>query len=166
MTTPTAGAIGMAQVRVERGTAGTISLNESAVRSLAGVPSGTISLSNLYNKTGVGSSPPLAVTAFDGIAAGDAPPAVFTATVNPRVTVTGGTTPYSYQWTISIQSDSGFTLASPTAAICSVSHQIGRYGYVGECTLTCVVSDASGKQLEKTGIVASFDFQQKSTIER
>lgn len=52
MTLPASGAISISQVSVELGRASTAttSLGESAVRTLAGVSSGAISLSNLYGK--------------------------------------------------------------------------------------------------------------------
>ena len=52
MTLPT-GTISMSQVNTELGLASTttISLNQTNVRTLAGVPSGTISMSNLQGKS-------------------------------------------------------------------------------------------------------------------
>lgn len=54
MTLQSSGAISLSQVNTELGLSSTaqISLNDSAVRGLAGVASGTISMSNLYGKTG------------------------------------------------------------------------------------------------------------------
>jgi len=53
MTLPVSGAISMSQVDTELGRASnaTVSLGETAVRTLAGVPSGAISMSNLYGKS-------------------------------------------------------------------------------------------------------------------
>lgn len=59
MTLPT-GTISMSQVNTElgRSATATISLNEAAVRGLAGVPSGTISMDNLRGKSAVTFTPP------------------------------------------------------------------------------------------------------------
>jgi hypothetical protein len=53
MTLPVSGAISLNNVNVELGRSGTqiISLGETAVRNLAGVPSGAISMNNLYGKS-------------------------------------------------------------------------------------------------------------------
>lgn len=55
MALPTSGVLTMSAVNTELGRAATtaISLNETAVRTLAGVPSGAISMSNLYGKSSV-----------------------------------------------------------------------------------------------------------------
>lgn len=59
MTLPSSGAISFANVNVELGRASNLllSLGSSPVRDLAGVPSGAISLANLYGKSAVSFSP-------------------------------------------------------------------------------------------------------------
>ena len=61
MTLQSSGAISLGNVNTElgRSATATISLGETAVRTLAGVPSGTISLSNLYGKS---NAPPVTFT--------------------------------------------------------------------------------------------------------
>ena len=48
MPTPSSSTISMADIRTELGTSASISLGDTAVRDLAGVASGSISLSDLY----------------------------------------------------------------------------------------------------------------------
>lgn len=53
MTLPASGAISFNNINVELGQPGTTTanINQSSYRTLAGVPSGTISLSNFYGKS-------------------------------------------------------------------------------------------------------------------
>lgn len=161
MTTPSTGAISLGQVRAENGTPGAVGLNDSMVRALAGIDTGSISLSDLYGKTGA-SGPTPVVVGLDDLASDTVTGVQFQARCYPAVNVSAGTPPYAYQWSITTQSDAGFSLLAATSDICEVRHIVGKYGYVGGCTLTCVVSDSKGQSATKTGIRADFDFQQDS----
>lgn len=88
----------MSQVNTElgRSSSAQISLGESAVRTLAGVASGAIAMSNLRGKSA------MSVSANDvsGSAGGFAQAgSVSTSGSSPNTTVTGGTSPYTYAWT-------------------------------------------------------------------
>ena len=88
----------MSQVNTElgRSSTATISLGESAVRALAGVPSGTISMNNLRGKSALSVS----ASNVSGDNGGFAPSgSVSTAGSPPNTTVTGGTSPFTYSWT-------------------------------------------------------------------
>lgn len=159
MTLPATGSISMAAVRAEIATGGPVSLGADAVRALAGVPAGAISLADLHGKSGAATASMTAV-ASDDIASGPTTGVAFTAYAHPSVVESGGTPPYSRNWTIATQTDSGFTLTGADQATCTVTHTIGKYGYVGQCTLTCVSSDSKGQQVVNQGIVAGFDYQQ------
>jgi hypothetical protein len=112
------GTISMSQVNTElgRSSTATISLNESAVRTLAGVASGAISMNNLRGKSA------MSVTASNvsGSAGGFAASGYVYTSGSPNTTVTGGTAPYTYSWAhISTSTGptpdiSGSSIANPT----------------------------------------------------
>lgn len=92
-----------------RSATATSSLGESALRTLAGVSSGAISLSNFYGKSSLSVNYPSAATAtFYG--------SDYCGSVDVQVdapTISGGTGTYSYSWTRI--SGSWFTINSSTA---------------------------------------------------
>lgn len=156
---PASGQIDMGKVRAEVATGGAVSLGDAPVRALAGVPDGDISLSDLYDKAGTPASG-FTATPQDGEASGVATGTTFIASVSPSVAEGNGTPPYARQWSIAVQDDAAFVLKDADQAACTVEHRIGKYGYVGQCSLTCVSSDAAGQQVTNTGITALFNFQQ------
>lgn len=91
------GTISMSQVNTELGrtATATISLNESAVRALAGVPSGTISMNNLRGKSAMSVA---TNTTVEGSSA-DFAPSGYVATGSPNTVVTGSAAPFTYSWT-------------------------------------------------------------------
>jgi hypothetical protein len=133
MALPT-GTISISQVNTElgRGATVSISLNETAVRSLAGVASGTISMNNLRGKTfapTISISPdPLQTTIGGG---GSVTSGAATATAS------GGAGGYTYAWAY-VSGDS-FTINSSTSAsttftttLVSGGYKLGNY----RCTVT------------------------------
>lgn len=159
MTLPAGGEISMAGVRFERGVGGPVDLNSADVRALAGVPAGVISLTDFYGKSGPGSQNPMSIKGVGDTARGDANGDTFTAAAYPQILITGGNAPFSIQWSIATVDREGYTLSNATAAMCSVDHIIGKYGFIGTCTLSCTVSDSKGQTATATGIVAAFDYQ-------
>lgn len=103
MTLPASGPISFNQINVELGLSGTAtgSLNDAAYRTLAGVPSGAISMSNFYGKsnrvaisytfTGSTANASLNVAAIGGYIAGKSD---VTVTVNPGVYLWGYSTSF------------------------------------------------------------------------
>lgn len=79
MALPSTGSISMDQVRIELGLSGAISLNQANVRTLAGKPSGTISMSDLRGKS-----------------------AIVTVTAQALVVAGGGGT-FTHSWNVSAQ---------------------------------------------------------------
>jgi hypothetical protein len=107
MALPNTGPLSMSQVNTElgRSSSANISLNEAAVRALAGVPSGAISFQDLRGKSA------FSVTADDVGNSGVtiAPDTAFS--TSPNTTPVGGTAPYTYSWAY-VSGDASITLNS------------------------------------------------------
>lgn len=161
MTTPASGTISLGNVRAEIGVGGPIGLTDGSVRTLSGVSSGPVSLSNCYGKTGAGGGGGgFVATGHGDSVIGTVTGSQFTKAVHPYVTTMGGSgTGKTYLWSIATQDDGLFVLSDSTSATCTVSHIIGKYGYIGGCTLNCAVGDDAGNSANVTGVTADFDYE-------
>ena len=141
MTTPTA-QIQASDVNVEVGRAWNAAFNmgDSAVRNLAKVPSGTISMADLRGKS---SYTPMSATST-GIYYRDASATttVQTYSATGSINLYGGVGPYSYQWAWQDAGSGGLTLNNSTSAYCTVSYRVREGTASG--TLQCTVRDSLG----------------------
>ena len=110
MTIPLTGQISFATINIELGRAANapISLNETAVRQLAGIPSGPISFNDLRGKSALG------VTASNvtGNDAGFAPSGFVQSSSGPNASVIGGVGPFTYSWT-KLSGSNNFGISNP-----------------------------------------------------
>lgn len=154
MTLPASGSISLGDVMTELrvtnpGRAYPISLGDTDVRSLAGVASGAISLSDLYGKGAYaamsGSVPNVSDTA-------PSDPATNTAVHIPiSVVFTGGQAPFTYAW--SHVSGTG-TVTAANASSTTANFVNARFSTPGEVqsqVVQCVVTDATSATLTRTG---------------
>jgi hypothetical protein len=159
MTLPTSGPISIGMVAAELGIALPLSLGDSRVRALAGVPSGPISLGQLRGKSaststgggssgggggGGGTTSTLAASMYDANGETSATGTQYTYLVPVSIAVMGGTAPYSYAW--SKLSGSG-TLISSNSASASEQFVVGKYANPGDvytAVVKCTVTDAVG----------------------
>lgn len=156
MTLPTSAPISLDQVATELGLGLPISLGDTAVRNLAGISSGAISMISLLGK-----SASIVVTGNSAAASYTQSSSNYTATQSVSVTPSGGSGGYTYAW--SLTDAQGCTLGATNGQSCSVSHQIPRTitdpgSAIG--TLQCVVSDGSGHSTTATGITCDFTWDQ------
>lgn len=143
MTLQSSGPIGMSQIAAELGLSGTLSLNDSRVRTLAGNLPGTISFANLYGRSSI---PPLSVSAVGSNAFNDSGRSGGTVSAECSATPSGGVAPYTYLWSI-VTSDGEPFIQSPGTRVTSLrkSYLVRTSGFAS-ATLQCVVTDARGVQ--------------------
>jgi len=160
MTLPVSGSISLTQVMDELrvsspARAYPISLGDADVRALAGVPSGPISLTDLYGKS---SYIPMVIVATNGGGVFSSAASGGTAACNPSVSVTQGNPGYTYLWSFTSNPD-GCSLSSTTSTSCHVSKA---YGYLANgsasAVLQCQVTDSTGHIQTKTGITSSLSW--------
>jgi hypothetical protein len=157
MALPATGPISMSQVNVElsRTATATISLGETAVRNLAGKPSGAISMGDLLGKSAYTPMSLSYTGGFGQVFSGSCVSVSAAATV----TVTGGTPPYSFQWTRT----SGFTTptsrtvssTTSTSDSLTVSQVLCPNGEASS-TYSVLVSDNIGGGVEQTASINVF----------
>lgn len=154
MTLPASFPLSMSQVNTElgRATNATTSLLETATRTLAQVPSGAVSYSNLLGKAS------LTVTGVNDARSYPSSPSGGNAQSFPSVNRSGGQAPYTYSWSYT-SSAQGTTLSNATSQTATVSRNfvasdIGSYSV----TLQCVVTDNLGTQRTATGVLAEADW--------
>lgn len=155
MTLPASGPISIGAVAAELGIGLPLALGDSRVRALAGVPSGPISLGNLYGKSAY---TPMTVNAFDDSQMFDSSGVGGTASCQPSVIVTGGTGGYTYAWSFT-SNPGGNTLANASADTCLVSHAYGPNTTSGSTSiLQCAVTDNTGHTVVRGGISAALSW--------
>jgi hypothetical protein len=144
VTLPASGSISLGQVATELGVALPISLGDTNVRTLAGVASGAISLTNLYGKTAGAAMSAAAPnilaqrsTNTTGVVSG-------TSTATP----TGGTAPYTYAWAISGASQ-GMAAGGTTTATLGMSKSCAP-GALNNETWVCTVTDSAAHSATAT----------------
>ncbi|MEJ7804297.1 MAG: hypothetical protein WKG03_00020 [Telluria sp.] len=138
----------MAQVRAELGLSGPISFGQAEVRTLAGAPSGAISLANLHNKSAY---TPMTVVGHDVYVDEAAPGTAYTGNWYPAVTRTaGGVGPFTYAWTF-ISGASAFTLVTANAAQAQIRRGVTKFGTHAVATMSCRVTDTfNGQFVDRT----------------
>lgn len=157
MTLPSSGTITMDMVATELGIPNTgLSLNDSRVRALAGIPSGTIGFYNLYGKS---SYIPMSLYAPDAYDFTDSRWGPGVATAYPEVLVTNGLAPFTYQWTLN-SSSFGVTLDNPNSPRCTVKRSYVQNSQ-GRATavLSCVVTDATGRTASVSNVTAIIEWE-------
>lgn len=154
MTLPASGPISLGQVAAELGIALPLSLGDSRVRTLAGVPSGPITMGQLRGKSAQAPQGPFTATSEDGFGDGDSSNGGGTVFCSPSVTPAGGSGGYTYLWSFT-SNPSSCSLGNASSAFCNVSHSYPRYGNGGaDSTLQCVITDSGGQSITKSNIGA------------
>lgn len=151
MTLPASFPLSMSQINTELGRAAnaTTSLLETATRTLAQRPSGSVGFDNLLGKATFTASGVNSDISYSSSGAGGS------ADSFPSVNRSGGQAPYTYSWSFT-SNPAGATLVNSTLQTATVrktfiANAAGSYG----ATLQCVVTDNLGSVRTVTGVGAS-----------
>lgn len=130
MTLPASGNLTLGMVAAELGLGLPISLGDTVVRNLAGVPSGPISMSNLYGKSAGGTAPPasgpLTVQTTGGYGQSNTYGSSGIVACQVSATVSGGTGTITHLWEFT-SNPGQFTLTGANGANATVSKSYSRY---------------------------------------
>lgn len=151
----------MAELRVANpGRAYPINLGDADVRALAGIPSGAISLGDLYGKSAGTVTPPptpspLTVQAQGGDGYADSSSVGGTVQCFVSATTSGGTGAITHLWEF-ISNPGQFTLSNSNSATARVSKNYTRFsnGYA-EATLKYTARDSAGAEVVAQPVTAS-----------
>jgi hypothetical protein len=154
MTLPASGPISMAQIAAELGiSASGLSLNAAGVRSLAGQPSGSVSMSNLRGKSNL---PPLTISATDvnairgtnstGVVGGTS-----------TATASGGSGGYTYVWSYA-SGDDRWDKSAVTTSSCAFSLSLAPNVQV-YTVFQCRVTDSGGRTASCTFSISLSGYQ-------
>lgn len=151
MTLPASGPITIGMVAAELGIGVPLSLGDSRVRALAGIPSGPISLGSLRGKSASGpmggSVPNLSMSAQSN------PGTSYNATDTITANIAGGTGPYTYAW--SKVSGSG-SVDATNAPSTTVRMPVARFSQPGDTStqvVQLVVTDSKGASITRQATV-------------
>lgn len=155
MTIPASGPITLGQVAAELGIGLPLSLGDSRVRTLAGVPSGPISLGQLRGKS---AATPLTATASGGHGEADTRNGAGSVSCSPRVTAGGGTGTITYLWEFT-SNPGDCSLSGSTSSACLVSHTFTKDSSgSAAATLRCTVRDGASGVVVLDNISASLQW--------
>jgi hypothetical protein len=131
------GQIWMSEIRAELGAGLPFSLSQA--RGLAGVPSGSMSMSQLRGKSAY---TPMTATGFDAMDSQmeNGGNTVYL-TCHPYVTVSGGSGTKTFLW--EFQSNGGGVLTDTTSPTCTVRYE-SKYGGGVAGYLKCTITDGTG----------------------
>ena len=157
MALPSNTTIYMSQMNDELGRPGAqyLTMNDAAVRNLAGRPSGIIYFSDLWGKssyTPMNASPANVYDERQVASSGSN----YTGSWQPGVSVSAGSGGYSFSWSFT-SATNGFTLSNTGSQYATITHVISRFGSSASCTLNCLISDNTGHQVN-VGVSVYFNY--------